>query len=153
MSLVPSKCWNGKNWVNFNIVLGDYENIITFLDANKISFLYTMELDFTVIPIVLHGRGRSRNLLQYLANNTDNNTLITSFLRYFLGEIADIRYATNKKINYDFLPGSKWQNTTFVPNGYTPPEPVLTTTTLLPTTTLLMMSMETFELFGQLFTL
>lgn len=153
MSLLPAKCWNGKNWVNFNLILGNYENIITFLNDNKISFLYTMELDFTIIPSVLHGRGRSRNLLQYLANNTENNTLITSFLMYFLSEIADIRYITNKKLNYNFLQGSKWQNTTFVSNGYTPEPPPLTTTTLLPTTTLLMMSMETFELFGQLFTL
>ena len=57
------------------------ENIITFLDFHELSFLKYMKLDFTQIPFLLHGKGKSENLLEYLANNTDNDILIVQFVQ------------------------------------------------------------------------
>ena len=150
-NLVPAKCLYQGQWVNFNLIIGNFDNIIVFLNANNVAFLTTMELDFTSIPLVLHGRGRSRNLLEYLSNNNDNNSLISKFLNYFLSDIADIRYFSDKKINFNLSTNTKWQDTIFTVTGpYIPPITPTTTTTTTepePTTTA---EPETFELFGKL---
>ncbi len=84
MTLIPSKVWVVDRWVTFSLNIGDYQNIIAFLDANGLSFLTLLSLDFTQIPSNLHGRGNSTNLLEYLSNNSDDNILINQFLNYFL---------------------------------------------------------------------
>ena len=82
--VIESLVWVSDHWVKFRLILVNYENIIMFLEYHGLSFLSTMDLDFTKIPFLLHGKGNSKNLLQYLANNTDNNYLIFQFIEYFI---------------------------------------------------------------------
>jgi hypothetical protein len=104
-----SSClFNGRR-IKFILVLGVYQNIITFLEANEISFFSTMELDFTKIPLVLHGKGISKNLLEYLSNNSSNGTLISKFLNYFI-DIINIKYSNNENLKFKFSENSEWQN-------------------------------------------
>ena len=132
--LIPSKVWVVDRWVTFSLNIGDYQNIITFFDDNGLSFLTMLALDFTQIPVSLHGKGNSTNLLDYLSNNTDNNTLISQFLNYFLNTIIIISYSSGQKMNFNFNGNTGWQNMTFsVYSPYIPP--TTTTTTILITTT------------------
>jgi len=82
-----SKLWINNNWVYFKIKIGTYTNIITFLDDNNISFIKYNYIDFTKIPSVIYGYGKSTNLLEYLSNNNNNGNLIISFLNYFLNSL------------------------------------------------------------------
>ena len=127
---LKSKCWVNDHWINFDLMLGTYDNIITFLNAQKLSFLSEIHLDFSNIPLELHGKGNSINLLQYLANNTDDNALISRFLEYFLNMTLDMRYVSGKKIDFLFPEDSSWQNfTVSILNPYTT---TTSTTTLAP---------------------
>lgn len=76
---IKSTCWYYEHIVHFKLKTGIYENIVVFLIDNKISFLTTMDLDFTNIPINLHGKGNSKNLLDYLSKNKENFILIYNF--------------------------------------------------------------------------
>jgi hypothetical protein len=128
--VIESLAWSIDHWVKFRLVLGNYENIITFLDYHSLSFLTTMNLDFTSIPFTLHGKGDSKNLLQYLANNTDNATLISQFINYFLSTIIKMKYYyTGENVVFYFTENVKWQSTNidfynpeinnnYVENGY-----------------------------------
>lgn len=153
---IPAICWDSKNWVKFKFNPSNYKNIITFLEESRIYFLAEMTLDFTKIPYLLHGKGKSQNLLQYLANNVEDISLIRSFLQYFVISIVQIKYISGKMLNFHFTESSDWQNMTFIVTGYVPPTTTTTTTTeyitttLSPTTSLLSPPMM-FELFGQLF--
>lgn len=80
---IQAKIWYDNHWVLFSLGIGSYQNIITFLQENNIFFLAEMELNFDLIPLSLHGKGISYNLLGYLANNSDDNKLILNFLRLF----------------------------------------------------------------------
>ncbi len=132
-NLIPSTClFNGKK-VEFKLNIGSFQNIIVFLDVNNISFLYTMQLDFTNIPLLLHGRGNSNNLLEYLANNTNDNSLIIKFINFFLMDIIDIRYLSNKKLNFHLNENVDWRNMSI--EAYAPYVPPTTTTTSTSTST------------------
>lgn len=104
-----SSCLFNGHRVKFILILGIYQNIITFLETNEISFLSTMELDFTQIPLILHGKGVSKNLLEYLSNNSSNSTLISKFLNYFIG-LINIKYSNNENLKFQFFENSNWQN-------------------------------------------
>jgi hypothetical protein len=106
---LKAKCWNGEYWIQFKLYLGIYENLITFLEVQKLFFLAEMKIDFSLIPIELHGKGQSENLLQYLANNGDNNVLISNFLLYFLNILTDMRYIDDTKIKFSFSEEGSWQ--------------------------------------------
>ena len=109
--VIESSVWASDHWVRFRLVIGIYENIITFLDYNELSFLTTMDLDFTQIPFLLHGKGNSKNLLQYLANNTDDTPLISQFLDYFLRFIIKMKYYySGENVVFNFIGITTWQN-------------------------------------------
>jgi len=119
-----AKLWLVDHWVRFKINENIYyDNIIIFLENQNISFLNTVNIDFSSIPLELHGNGRSNNLLEYLANNNNNNLLIEKFLNYFLSEIFDVRYYNdNSKILFYFS-GETWQKLKIVVNTNNPPIP------------------------------
>jgi hypothetical protein len=109
--VIESLAWAGDRWVKFRLILGFYQNVITFLEYNNLSFLTTLELDFTQIPFLLHGKGNSKNLLQYLENNTDNVFLISQFIDYFLRFIIKIKYYyTGENAVFYFTESTEWQN-------------------------------------------
>jgi hypothetical protein len=152
---LPALFWNSTHYVKFKIKVGFYTNFLEFLIEHKISFLADILIDFTKIPLSLHGYGLSTNLKEYLANNAENTALIINFLNYFITTIADFKYSSGKKLNYDlsydyFL---TWQDTPFYANDnyITTTTTTIITTTLSPTTTL--PSLGFFEIFGQLYQL
>jgi hypothetical protein len=114
---IKAKCWALDHWVRFTLKLDTYENIMTFLDESQLHFLAEEPLDFTTIPLGLHGNGSSYNLLGYLSNNTGYNTLVLNFLIYFLSTIIDIRYVDGEKIDFIFSEGPEWQNLQLVFEG------------------------------------
>jgi hypothetical protein len=131
---IKSTCWFNKHIVHFKLKTGKYENIIVFLNDNKISFFTTMELDFTNIPHNLHGKGNSKNLLDYLSKNNDNITLIYNFIEYFMKNIAKIKYNNGKLINYHISSNDNWENSQISIYSYIPTT-TTTTTTITPATT------------------
>lgn len=161
MSSIISYCLKSENWVKFRLNIGTYQNFLTFLYEHEISFLAEMKLDFTTIPLIYHGKGYSYNLLQYLANNVDNNELIINFLNYFITNIVKFKYYDGVPFAFIFSEASDWQNsnleiynipittttTTFVPTTTTTTTTFVTTTT----TTTSIYNPESFELFGQFF--
>ena len=119
---IKSKCLINNNWVRFNLMTGIYENIIIFLESQNILFASEIKLDFSTIPIELHGKGRSYNLLEYLANNAYDNSLVSIFLQYFLTEILDIRYyITSEKVKFIFSEESNWQTYQIIIRNIYPP--------------------------------
>ena len=110
MTLIPSKVWVVDRWVTFQLSIGVYQNIITFLNDNNLTFLTTLTLDFSQLPFALHGKGNSTNLLEYLSNNTDDNLLILQFLNYFIKNIVVISYSYGQKLNFNINIESDWQN-------------------------------------------
>ena len=116
--------WNSTHWVKFKLKIGVYINFIEFLVEHDIFFIAENTIDFTKIPIFLHGYGESKNLLEYLANNVGNTTLIINFLKYFISEIYNFRYTLDKKMNFSFEVKDTWQITPFTVYGF-----VVTTTT------------------------
>ena len=95
--------WNYTNWVKFRFDVGEYDNFLDFLNVNDISFIAELPIDFTNIPLTLHGKGRSKNLLEYFANNNDNSRLILNFLNYFIINMIKIRYYNGSSINFRIL--------------------------------------------------
>ncbi len=81
-----------NNRVQFRLIPGEYQNIIVFLETNNILFVSEMQLDFSKIPLQLHGRGNSNNLLEYLSNNNTDYNLLFNFLNYFISTIINIQY-------------------------------------------------------------
>ena len=126
-NLISASCQNIDHRVKFKLNLGIYQNILTFLNDHELSFLSKMKLDFTQIPVELHGYGRSENLMMYLANNNLNPTLIFNFLNYFLN-IIDIEYNYKDNIIFKFVENEQWQNI----NLYVYVEFTTTTTTNAP---------------------
>lgn len=96
--------------VNFTLMTGEYQNIMVFMYDHDIKFASEMLLDFSKIPIQLHGRGNSHNLIEYLSNNNDNNTLLFDFLNYFIHDVIDIKYENGNHINFTIIKNVKWQN-------------------------------------------
>ena len=131
MKKIPASCLNIDHRVKFNLKLGIYQNIIAFLKDNNILFFSEMKLDFTQIPLELHGFGNSKNLIEYLANNNLDNILILNFLNYYLNSILKIEYTYKDDILFYFNLNNEWQNM----NLYTIILPVTTTTTTNATTT------------------
>ncbi len=121
MTNIKAKCWANNRWVQFNLKPGIYTNVIVFLNEMKLSFLTTIPIDFTNIPIDLHGKGVSGNLINYLSNNDGNNILILNFLIYFLNEIIDVRYKNDDKIIFSFIEGPQWQGLQLIIEG----EPII----------------------------
>ena len=117
MATTQAKCWYVDHWVQFTLTPGIYENIITFLESQELFFLGEMNLDFDIIPIDLHGWGRSQNLLDYLAKNTDNNDLILNFLLYFFNYICEFCYLDGTKIVFSLIGGPEWQGLGFKISG------------------------------------
>lgn len=148
---IPAIFWNSTYWVKFRLKIGVYANFIEFLIEHQILFIAENSIDFTNIPISLHGYGTSGNLLEYIANNAEDTILIINFLNYFITTIVDFRYNNGKKLNYSFDYASTWQFTAFSANGSYVPTTTTTTTTSAPTTTLA--PLDFFEVFGQLYTL
>jgi hypothetical protein len=117
-----------NNRVQFRLIPGEYQNIIVFLETNNILFVSEMQLDFSKIPLQLHGRGNSNNLLEYLSNNNTDYNLLFSFLNYFISNVINIQYENGHNIIFSFLENVKWQNMMmFIPSSTT-----TTTTTIDP---------------------
>lgn len=160
MATTPAKFYYSGNWVRFSLINGIYDNFLSFLEGQGLTFLGEMAIDWTNIPTTLHGKGNSHNLYQYIANNNDNPSLIRDFLNYFIREIAIFKYAlTNNYLNFSIALGTTWQSSNFYSDGYSPPlttttttlaPTTTTTTTIYETTTSMPMSMSMFDLFGQL---
>ena len=103
-NVIPASCLYLNTKVRFRLIIGNHVNIINFLSNNNILFLAELELDFSTIPISLHGKGRSKNLYDYISNNIDNEELILNFIYYFISEITDIRYYySNTKLIFNVL--------------------------------------------------
>ena len=156
---VQAYCWNwiDNHKVKFRFNPGFYKNFIEFLQISSLEFFSTLELDFSTIPSEFRGKGHSKNLIQYLKNNSENIDLIISFLRYFVSEIMNVNLSDNtKKFTYGFNKAARWQDITFVNSiaislttttttysilidttetPTTTEAPTTTTTTLAPTTT------------------
>ena len=129
---IQSKLWVNDHWIRFRLIIGDHKNIITFLESNNILFLSELKLDFSTIPFELHGKGNSKNLLEYLSNNVDNNSLISKFLDYFLNKTLNIKYYENEEnVNFVFSEDTDWQFFQIVVN---PPKQITITTTTTTTT-------------------
>jgi hypothetical protein len=163
MATIKSNCWFLDHNVKFKLETGIYQNIVDFLIVNNISFLTDMNIDFTIIPFNLHGKGNSKNLLDYISKNSENVALIKSFLEYFIIQIAKIKYYNGKLINFNFNITENWENMQitiyglFIPTTTTtttmvPTTTIVPTTTMVPTTTLIS-EPEIFDLFGQLYTI
>lgn len=124
---LPAIFWNSTNWVKFRLKIGLYVNFLEFLIDHDIYFLAEIPIDFTNIPISLHGFGVSKNLLEYIANNNENTDLIIEFINYFITTITNFKYISGEKLNYEITYDSflTWQDTTFsAKNSY-----ITTTTT------------------------
>ena len=129
--------------IKFKLILGIYQNIITFFNDNDISFLTEMKLDFSQIPNNYHGNGISTNLIEYLSNNTNDSNLTYSFLNYFLFSIIKIKCDYKDKIIFNFMNSSIWSNMSlqiYIPAVSTSTTTITTltsstTTTAIPTTT------------------
>lgn len=100
-------CWNNTNNIQFKLKVGNYTNIIDFLNVHKLSFL--AKIDLPELPINLRGK-TSKNLLEYLNKNFENTVLINEFLKYYITSIIKIRYASNKPLLFDIIPNNSWQN-------------------------------------------
>ena len=108
---IDSLVWASDRWIKFKLDIGIYENIITFFDSQGLLFLTTLELDFTKIPFSLHGKGDSKNLLQYLSNNKDDENLILKFIEYFMDNIIQIKYYySGERVLFKLTESEKWQN-------------------------------------------
>ena len=140
---IRAKFWNVDHWVKFNLFPNTYENFIVFLDIHDISFLTQLELNFDNIPSILHGNRNSKNLNEFIANNTDDVDLILKFLYYFITVIIDIRYYYfDNQISFNIFNSENWQTMRFdilVPEltttTTTTEELTTSTTTVSPTTT------------------
>lgn len=119
--LTSCKVLYNNYWIKFTINSFNYKNIMIFLELNKLLFLSTAEIDFSNIPISLHGNGNSTNLVEYLSNNTDNNILISQFLNYFTSEIHKFRYLSGERLILNFSENDQWQNMNIV---IEPPQPI-----------------------------
>lgn len=108
--ILQSSCYSIDHRINFKLETGIYQNIITFLELNNILFLSEIKIDFTKIPFLLHGKGKSKNLLEYLENNNQNDELIFKFLKYFITDIVQIKYEFNRQVIFEFIFNSEWQN-------------------------------------------
>ena len=133
---MSSYFWFIDHWVKFRLSIGNYQNIITFLEYHDLSFLSEMAINFDQIPLPLHGKGTSRNLLEYLSNNSDDNALILNFLNYFIVVILKLKYSSGRPIYFNFLENTDWTNITLlIPSSNGPITTTTTSTTLAPTTT------------------
>ena len=128
--LIPTTCLNINDRVKFNLKLGIYQNIIVFFEDHDLLFLSKMNIDFTKVPLILHGNGNSSNLNEYLKNNNSNSTLIVKFLYYFLFNIIDIKYEYDDTIFFYFVKNTQWQKINL--QIYLPSKVVTTTTTYPP---------------------
>jgi hypothetical protein len=138
----PAYLWVNTHEVKFTLKIGQYYNVIDFLNQNKLSFLITMPIDFSSVSPNLIGKGNPKNLSDYLAFNESNYILTLNFLNYFLNTICDFRYSSNnKKLVYVFRENTKitWKTVviTISGSGVKPPKPkpplvTTTTTTIAP---------------------
>jgi hypothetical protein len=113
-----AKFWLNNGWIIFNLNFGLYSNIIEFFNQHDISIIETNYIDFSTIPIALHGFGNSQNLLEYLSKNSADNKLIINFLKYYLGVLNFRYYYTDEKIVLEIINSDSWQTSTInVPNA------------------------------------
>ena len=140
---IIAKCRKNDHWIKFNLIIGKYANLINFLDVHNLLFLSTIYFDINSIPKHLRGSGNTKNLLDYIYNNSNNPILIFKFVNYFLDTIIDIRYESGKKIKFYVYYSEKWQEQylqitreiVIIHTTTTPPYSSSTTTTHEPTTT------------------
>jgi len=124
--------WNSSGWNNFSCTVGVYNNFLDFLAKNNIYYIAEMLIDFNNVPEELRGSGNSKNLIMYLNNNVKNNSLIMSFLNYFIDSLAKIKHASGNKISFNFV-DAFWKNATFeVYSGYAPQRVIKESTILVP---------------------
>jgi hypothetical protein len=97
-NISPAYCWATDHNVKFKLKIGSYPNIIEFLNSSKIEFLANIELP--ELPKYLLGNGRSKNLLEYISNNSSNNILLYNFLNYYIVSIIKIRYISGEPLLY-----------------------------------------------------
>ena len=120
-------CIVNNSGIKFNLSSFSYNNIIDFLEQSNLDVLTTMKLDFSKIPLHLHGRGVSNNLLDYFSNNSNNSSLLLEFSYYFLSN-GDFRYGdSNEKIDFIITKDNVWQNMTISIDYYKPkpkPKPI-----------------------------
>ena len=107
-----AKLWINDEWVRFNVEYGTYDNFIIFLDHHDLSFIKTNYIDCDALYILdppLHGFGHSYSLMQYLANNAGNESLICDFIDYYIS-ILDFRYYyMDHKLDLKYYCNDNWQ--------------------------------------------
>lgn len=108
--LIPSSFLAIDHRMQFKLKIGVYDNIISFFNAHNMQILSTLEIDFTKVPINLRGNGTSKNLSEYLDNNSNDVNIIFKFLNYFITIITDMTYNySSKRIQYRLSPSTIWQ--------------------------------------------
>jgi hypothetical protein len=121
--MAVAKCLIDNKWIEFSFNPGSYVNILDFFNKNDADFISKMYIDFSAIILDLHGNGKSRTLLEYIANNSDNTNLILRFLNYFLFNVLQISYSygTRSRLDYSILYNIKWQEMNFhIVGNYVP---------------------------------
>lgn len=96
LTVTPAKFYYNNDWVKFSLIIGEYDNLLDFLNSHNLLFLENMKIDFTKIPTYLHGRGNSITLLDYFANNTNDVTLLFTFSHYFIDSIIKLKYESDE---------------------------------------------------------
>lgn len=108
-----AQCWINDSWVRFTLRYGIYTNIITFLDDHGLSFIKTNKIDFSNVPLYLHGYGTSENLVDYLSHNEGNTRLIQDFIEYFLYSLH-FQYLDGREVVYTFERSTDWQTSNVI---------------------------------------
>lgn len=112
ISYREAKLYINNKWVYYKEHFGVYSNIIDYFDSNGLSFLKYNYIDFSTIPIIYNGNGNSKNLIEYISNNLNNNNLVTNFLNYFI-KLLDFRYViSNDPIIFIMNKTGDWQKNT-----------------------------------------
>jgi len=103
-----ARLWINNTWIYFNVKFKLYNNIIIFLDENKLSFVKYNYINFNKIPKQLHGYGKSTNLIEYLTNNNHNNKIIISFLNFFIQSLK-FSYRDGSKMKISLTNNNDWR--------------------------------------------
>ena len=89
-----AKLFINNNWIYFTEENGIYDNVMSYLDHNNLSFVKTNYIDFNNVPFEYRGIGVSNNLSEYFSNNFNNNSLIIKFIYYHF-----------EKLNFKYIDG------------------------------------------------
>jgi len=108
LEICKNQIWDFSKINKFQLNIGEYTDIISFFIKNNIYFLAEMNLDYIKIPKELHGKGISRNLIEYFENNKDDKSLIITFVNYFMSTLINLKNINDEKINFSFIKSESW---------------------------------------------